>query len=246
MHRKNAILEFFKLLIADIFTNLMGYRGRLKYLSALGYARFDNELPDDLADRIALEIDNVISSGDDTGIWRDNCGSDTRILCFERKMPELEKLLGIHEKISDIEEYTGRRITNWYLMANKVVFVEGNAGSGGGLHRDSPFSHQIKYIYYLSDVSPQNGPFAYADASHRLLLWQRKLGVMRHENENEMPALSEITGQRGTLLVADTRGLHRGMPIKSGHRYALTLYTFYSTNAAQKSLENLGLDLIVS
>lgn len=244
MFSQNIIFRFLKLLLADAYTNLIGYRGRLKYLKALGYRRFENELSVDLSDRIAAEIDNVLGRGDDAGIWSDSYGSDTRIVCFERIMPELKELLGVPEKISDIEDYTGRRVSSWYLMANKVDFVEGNVGSGGGLHRDSPFAHQVKYIYYLSDVSSENGPFAYAEGTHKLLLSQGKLGVMRYQKTCEMPELSEITGPRGTLLVADTRGLHRGMPIAAGCRYALTLYTFYSSTAAQKSLEAMGLNHI--
>ena len=243
---QNMIFRFFKLLAVDVYTNLVGYRGRLKFLKPSGYACFYHELTGNVSDRIVAEIDKVLDDDVDAGIWSDECGSDKRIFRFERVMPELKELLKISEKISDIERYTGRQVTNWYLMANKVDYVKGNEGSGGGLHRDSPFAHQIKYIYYLSDVTSQNGPFAYADGTHRSILRQGNLGVMRYQTASENPTLSEIVGKRGTLLVADTRGLHQGIPIVAGCRYALTLYTFHSSKAAKNSLENLGLKLIAA
>src|SRR3546814_14658032 len=38
--------------------------------------------------------------------------------------------------------YVGRSTKSWLLMANRLLPKDGNLGSGGGLHRDSPFSHQ--------------------------------------------------------------------------------------------------------
>ena len=35
-----------------------------------------------------------------------------------------------------------------------------------------------------------------------------------------------VTAKAGTLLVADTRGIHRGQPIEQGERYALTVYSW--------------------
>ena len=33
-----------------------------------------------------------------------------------------------------------------------------------------------------------------------------------------------ITGSAGTIILSDTRGIHRGHPIKNSNRYALTNY----------------------
>jgi len=116
-------------------------------------------------------------------------------------------------------------------------FKEGNAGSGGGWHLDSPHSLQFKAIMYLSDCSAENGPFQLIPGSHDrgLLLsllakGKRKPGQYRF-TDAEVAAMEGVvnqphtfTGPQGTLILADVTALHRGSPIRAGSRHALTLY----------------------
>lgn len=127
-------------------------------------------------------------------------------------------------------------------MANRVVTKPQNLGSGGGLHRDSPFSHQVKCIWYLSDVTPLTGPFRYLPGTHKDLLSQRSdypIGKMRFERVHG--EMVEVHAPAGSLLICDTKCIHGGKPIQEGVRYALTLYTSLRADGTETVLRKLGL-----
>lgn len=121
------------------------------------------------------------------------------------------------------------------VMANMVN--AGEIGSGGGWHRDTRFSKEFKAILYLSDVEKQSGPFEYIECSHnrkRAMLQEIRKRTYLHNRYSEKAieeyilstGLSKVSllGRAGTINVANTVGLHRGSPVKSGERFAVTLY----------------------
>lgn len=124
-------------------------------------------------------------------------------------------------------------------MAAKLYAAPDKLGSGGGWHRDS-FLPQFKAICYLTDVSENNGPFEYVPASHRLsnkLGFELKASTRRCANSPRysqdsideycrlMGVESEVfVAKKGTVILCDTSGLHRGRPIMEGIRYAITNY----------------------
>ena len=142
-----------------------------------------------------------------------------------------------------IDAYLGTRTRSWFLMANRVVPKPGNLGSGGGLHRDSAYSHQVKCIWYLCDVASGNGPFRYIPGSHRSAFADRRHYPL---GENRVAAaerpLAEVTAKAGSLLVADTKCIHGGKPIERGARYALTLYTYKSIEKSRSVFRELGIN----
>ena len=97
-----------------------------------------------------------------------------------------------------------------------------------------------KAFLYLTDVSEESGPFVYLPGTHLGGSWRRKketefdaLGQsdsFGHFFPQEIRALREefnwepriMTGDAGTLILADLRGLHRGTPLASGYRVLLT------------------------
>tara|TARA_A100001015_G_C15024410_1_gene729669 strand:- start:2237 stop:2920 length:684 start_codon:yes stop_codon:yes gene_type:complete len=192
--------------------------------------------------------DNLIQLIDRTlqqnqkNVWKDALASDSRILSFESIEPNIVNLLEIDKKIVDIENYLGTKVVDWFVMANKTQFKEGNLGSGGGFHRDSAFSRQIKVIWYLSDVSTLNGPFCVELGTNNYSFKNIKepgFGDTRFKWPNNY---KEVSSKAGTELICDTRALHGGKPIEKGSRYALTLYTFYRKGKKTEMLSNLGLN----
>ena len=128
-----------------------------------------------------------------------------------------------------------------FLLFGKIIAGKDNLGSGSGWHRDSCFMHQFKTILYLSDVNENNGPFQYIKGSHlyksvinTAAKLSKSLSNSRFTNEeiesivdsNTVEVPTTFCGKAGTLLIVDTRGLHRGMPLKEETRYALTNYHF--------------------
>ena len=135
-----------------------------------------------------------------------------------------------------------------FTLAGKLPESKNNKGSGEGWHRDA-FFRQFKSIIYLTDVEKMNGPFQFIQKSHSFWqvlkdVWIAKLGYMQYRIKdeqaeaivNDSPSrLKTYTAKVGTLILVDTSSIHRGMPIESGVRYALTNY-FYPSKRIQKEL----------
>ncbi len=88
----------------------------------------------------------------------------------------------------------------------------------------------LKFFIYLTDVDSSNGPHVYVAGSHRRGGQPRKFlnagntrradrAVMDHFGERVI----ELTGPRGTVFAADTRGLHKGKPPEVDERLVLQL-----------------------
>jgi hypothetical protein len=98
----------------------------------------------------------------------------------------------------------------------------------------------VKAFLYLVDVSEETAPFVYVPGTHKPEAWRRRhdiaydadgtTGRFGHFFPQEYKSLQArfgwqdlvCTGSAGTLILADLRGLHRGTPLKSGHRIMLT------------------------
>jgi hypothetical protein len=138
--------------------------------------------------------------------------------------------------------YNTIETVNGFTLANVIEFSEESKklGSGGGWHRDSR-NRQFKAILYLNDVTEENGAYQIIKKSHKVLplLDDIKTGgldykIVRYSDQqinkilNKNPErLHTITGKAGTMIIKDCSAIHRGSPLKSGIRYALTNYYFY-------------------
>ncbi len=173
-----------------------------------------------------------------TQVRVDKEGSDHRIFGADRVSdsigkfytnPFINKIVKGHEKTNRIEGLT---------LAARLEYRPNNQGSGGGWHRDWAVNKQIKAMLYLSDVDEKHGPFQFIDGSQRHVdiiretaRYNFQFNKTRFSDEEIAPviasqpqALHTLTAPAGTLILVNTRGLHRGAPIQSGTRYALTNY----------------------
>ncbi len=78
-------------------------------------------------------------------------------------------------------------------------------------HRDPEGPCVVKATLYLRDVDEQAGPFQYVPGSHQAHKELCKAGQYAQDQEsvNELPHVT-VTGPAGTLILADTSGIHRG------------------------------------
>lgn len=172
-----------------------------------------------------------------------------------------ERFMGI-ENYSNLissfseDEYTNR-ISN--IINNEItrcVFTMGNildskrlnGSSGNGWHRDS-FVSQFKSMLYLTDVDENNGPLEIIPKSHLfknvILLTKKKILKFNQfriaDNLIEKIEIilnqkrKKIIGKSGSLLLFNSTLIHRGSPIKTGKRIALTNY-YYPYNRSKKSI----------
>lgn len=137
--------------------------------------------------------------------------------------------------------YSRSALVNFSTLAARLTAAPDNLGSGQGWHRDA-FFFQYKSMVYLSDVSPENGPFQILPGSHHSLTAAKDSYIGRLDP----PPASRITAQQmnrlltanpdraraltakaGTVILFDSSTIHRGMPIATGCRYALTNYFYH-------------------
>lgn len=98
-------------------------------------------------------------------------------------------------------------------------------------HFDMDRLKWIKFFFYLTDVDSETGPHTFVPRTHRVFgipIKLRRKGYTRlgdDEVSRYFPKSNwrEFTGLRGTLIVEDTRGLHKGKHCISGDRLLFQL-----------------------
>ncbi len=223
----------------------------LSKIVSKGFCVIPDFYPIVTCNEIRLEIDRLIKKYAPQ-IYRDKDDSDRRLFGADRISPIIarfyknefiSRIITAHEKTKNIVGLT---------LAARMEYKPGNLGSGGGWHRDWAINKQMKAILYLSDVEEENGPFQYIKESHRhwniirdSLLNNFEFNQNRFTNEQiekmikkKPRKLKIFVAKAGTLILVNTRGIHRGMPIKSGTRYALTNY-YWSNMPIPEHVEKL-------
>lgn len=203
-----------------------------------GVCAVKNFIPSEICAQLRAEIDSLMAAHPNA-VRVDTQGADQRLFLGNPQPLEIGEVCDDHRLSLCAAAFLGDGAVNLAALAGRLKAVPGNGGSGGGWHRDS-FTNQFKALIYLSDVGQDNGPFQYVRGSHRLTskIHDRRraaLGIaQRRVRDDQVHRLIEDTpdrlmtllGRAGTLILADTTGLHRGMPIATGTRYALTNYYF--------------------
>ncbi len=100
-------------------------------------------------------------------------------------------------------------------------------------HRDPDDIFLLKVFIYLNDVNKENGPHSFVPESHRTP-WN---GSPRNSNFSASNGI-DIIGKAGTIIIADTNGLHRGLKPEKNHRLLLTL-NYTSSSPRSPFRENL-------
>jgi hypothetical protein len=122
------------------------------------------------------------------------------------------------------QEYLGCEPINdlvamwWSTSASK----QPSSGAAQLYHFDMDWIKFVKFFVYLTDVTDQTGPHCYVAGSHRRkpqsLLRDGRFRDEELEEHYASVDFIELTGPKGTVFVADTRGFHKGKPVKSGNR----------------------------
>lgn len=233
--------EWSKDFISDSYHSLVGCGGTyasLKYDTSLVT---ESSLTKEDCASFIQEIDQILCAEEKvSGYWSDELESDQRIFGFEDLSPSVFEALEVEKEIGEIQQYLGRGIRSWTLMASRVRFKERNIGSGGGWHRDSPYSHQVKIIWYLNNVTVKQGPFLYVAGTHFRSAtdpreWEYNNRIKDINDRSALP----VVGSAGIKLVCDTKCVHKGAPIEEGVRYSITLYTFHSLNGKNALISRL-------
>jgi len=205
-------------------------------------------LPADVCEELRAGIDQLLVAHP-SAIHTDDLRADERLYLGGVPPAPFGSVFSDTQLLSCAAAALGANPIALATLANRLRDVPGNLGSGGGWHRDS-FTNQFKAIIYLNDVTDHTGPFQYILRSHRLRGMIRdqktaRLGISQSRicddqieriTAGHPDRLFSATGKGGTLILADTTGLHRGKPIAHGVRYALTNY-YYARGVAISGLK---------
>lgn len=207
----------------------------LSQVLSRGYCVIPNYWSADQCETARSSIDSIMLAPSNQGIelWQDALSADKRIMGANHLSPSLDL-------------FTDEKITHWmkalygvdhlvgFSMAARLDALQGNLGSGQGWHRDSCIEHQYKAILYLSDVDSSCGPFQYYHRSGNaaeIIEFEKNANVSvdqsrldDYQASFDGDKINELCALEGTLILANTRGIHRGKPIENGRRYALTNY----------------------
>lgn len=197
-----------------------------------------------------LEIDRLIALYPES-LQIFSGGSDKRMFGVEVASSLLAEFHHDPFLIGFGELLHGLRLKNFATLGARIDATADNNGSGDGWHRDA-HGFQFKSILYLSDTDETNGPFEYLPGSHKL--WRAALDAIVADlpaapasryDDRHLARLARVglkprayAGRAGTLLLAFTCGIHRGRPLRSGCRYALTNYFYYPFQINEAKVES--------
>lgn len=98
-------------------------------------------------------------------------------------------------------------------------------------HQDKEFIKFLKVFIYLNDVNEENGAHVYIRGSHKdnPLEKDKNHQISKRLSDKEISQhfspdqIITMNGKSGTIILEDTSGFHKGMPVKQGHRLLLQL-----------------------
>jgi len=207
---------------------------KLRELNEFGYTILPNYFDKELCNTIKKQMDNSIKTPHD-GLFikyaplDENMGGDIRIFGFEKICDKLINDKFIFDIVKQYSNIFSKQIFKCCSIAGKLEYDSNfTKNSGGNWHRDSDF-FEIKVILYLSDVNKDNGPFQIFPNTKKKDIGDNfsntRIGKNYPEYINKnINNKKDILGSAGTVIIANTANIHRGMPIKSGFRYSLTNY----------------------
>jgi hypothetical protein len=143
--------------------------------------------------------------------------------------PAVQRLLGDETILSVAQTYLcARPVIDLIAMWWSTPFLGRPSSEAAQLfHFDMDRIKFLKFFFYLTEVGPRNGPHVYISRSHR-----RKPAALRRDGriaDDELMQyykpidVVEITGRKGTMFVADTRGFHKGKHPEDGDRLLLQI-----------------------
>lgn len=148
-------------------------------------------------------------------------------------VPEIQNICADYSFMTIAQEYLGCQpvldiIAMWWSVAGN-----GNPSEEAAqlYHFDMDRTRWLKFIVYLTDVTPETGPHAFVRGSHRP--FTKPAGLLRHNyariSDQEMSMyydssrFEEFCAPKGTVLAVDTMGFHKGTALKKDNRLVFEL-----------------------
>lgn len=215
----------------------LGYGQLMAKMRADGFAVLPGFLPAPMAATLRAFID--VASNDEA-ISREAPGNDVRIYFADEHHPLAGQFRWDSRLRSLGAAYMRAPVVSVFSLLARASPTSSHLGSGGSWHQDSR-APQFKAMVYLSDVEcEEDGAFQIVPGTHRFS--RKMISAIRRsdpsggdrwtgEEVDSMTWQSDIrtiTGGVGDCLIFDSSSLHRGHPVRTHNRYAMTNY-YYPT-----------------
>lgn len=136
------------------------------------------------------------------------------------RAPRLLALANRPDILALVERFLGCRPTIAYLAAWWSYPTGLAAQQAENFHRDVDDWRFVKLFVYLTDVDEAHGPHVYvrnsADAAEARAIRRFTDEEVREHFPPEN--IVSMTGEAGTAFLENTYGMHKGQPVREGHR----------------------------
>lgn len=232
-----------------------------------GFYVFENRLPASLCDeieRFARETPTIVQGFSKDRSDRYLFNEAEPPLGKKYSLPEdlLVQSAGMQQLMADqslagiAEAYLGTLpslsdVTLWWSTTHPGTVDE---DAGQLYHFDFDTAPRWLMVFvYLTDVGTDNGPHVYVRGSHQPGIEQTKdllqRGYTRIPDADVVAkfgadAVRELPGRRGTVMLVDTIGFHKGKSLIAGHRLmAQMVYSFAHLSGERRNHLPLGADI---
>lgn len=146
----------------------------------------------------------------------------------DKAFPAAKELRSAYEKLGLQKILSSENLPISFRNLN--FYINESITSTRGFHADS-YSTQIKAFIYLTDcLSLEDGPYTYVKGTHRDSSYRRLNQEIcsKLPNKTEAPLLNRddiisVIAKKGSLVISDQSGFHRGFPQKEGRKRAISV-----------------------
>lgn len=222
-----------------------------------GYCVFENCLSEEFCERIvkrSLEVDCWVLDDEITGKGKtqlrpfDRSKPDATAFVVQRddttEIPEIQQLLCDESLVAVAQNYLNAKpiFTAVNLGWSAAVKDKPDGDAAQEFHWDMERIRWLRYFVYLTDVTPDTGPHCFIAGTHRTGAIPKELyglGYIRHGDEEIIAYYGkdryrEFVGKRGTIIAEDSRGFHKGAPLKTKDRLLLAFEVSSTTFGVNK------------
>jgi hypothetical protein len=222
---------------------------RTSLLGALrerGYCVLPGLLPPEVCDRL---LQFGLTTPAKTRIMDNGAQKPARVPRYERESPgavrydfepgdllanrDVQNLLADASLISLAQDYLGARpVMDVLSMWWHTGYADApDSHAAQFFHFDMDRPKWLKCFFYLTDVTPESGPHVYVAGSQRtggIPSSFLERGYVRLSDEEVLAHygaddIIKFVAPRGTVIIEDTRGLHKGAHVRAGDRLMLQI-----------------------
>ncbi len=220
------------------------YRYLIK-LGEDGYVKINNFFDPEFINLVKLNFDECYKNNFDNFFFNKNVSSKnfqdkidvnnvsqiTNYVSLKNPILSLPQItLFLNKRLYNlIQSYFKSKIGLTSINLRKSFVNNLNDADTNFYHKDENSWNLLKVFIYLNDVRNNSGPFVYVKKTHKDL----SLNILKNyrisddviNNNFSQDKIVNLTGKAGDIIIANTRGLHKGKKVISEERNMLT-FTF--------------------